>query len=505
MAGIMRLRRLSKTLLKPVVIILVLGLVVGLFYAFPRFGSVNSPVFYKGPSVRVNKVTVSDKDFNEAYFRLMQQYGTYFSDDQIKLTAMDYVIGQELVKQEIKNRKIKVSNEEVEDLLYQIKLYNQIDSEEKMDYLIAQTGAGSLKGLKAMLREILAEQKLYAVLGREAQLEVDEEEIIERYEELETAHILIATTPEVTDEPLSDQEALKKAQEIYQKLQEGADFGELAREYSDDGSNKEQGGRLGRVPLTYFKNAFASEFVEAALKLEVGEYSAPVKTVFGYHLIMVHDKKLAQGERWEQEKERIEDELLANKFLNEKKSEWIQEQRVKHAKIEILDPYLLGYSLGQEGKWVEATLAYEKALKDKRYKKDLKTFLALAEAYKEIEEYDVALGVFARLPKEMQDNFQVDLGKADLYQAKGDLESAKKAFAAAEAKAGDDLNLLYQVLDKLKAAELTAESEALEAKIADLQDKIRQEQEELNRRLEEEQKKIEAEQKQEGIIETPAE
>ena len=94
MAGIMRLRRLSKTLLKPVVIILVLGLVVGLFYAFPRFGSVNSPVFYKGPSVRVNKVTVSDKDFNEAYFRLMQQYGTYFSDDQIKLTAMDYVIGQ---------------------------------------------------------------------------------------------------------------------------------------------------------------------------------------------------------------------------------------------------------------------------------------------------------------------------------------------------------------------------------------------------------------------------
>ena len=121
------------------------------------------------------------------------------------------------------------------------------------------------------------------------------------------------------------------------------------------------------------------------MKLEVGEYSAPVKTVFGYHLIMVHDKKLAQGERWEQEKERIEDELLANKFLNEKKSEWIQEQRVKHAKIEILDPYLLGYSLGQEGKWVEATLAYEKALKDKRYKKDLKTFLALAEAYKEIE------------------------------------------------------------------------------------------------------------------------
>ena len=505
MAGIMRLRRLTTTLLKPVVIILVLGLVVGLFYAFPRFGSVNTPVLYKGPSVRVNKVTISDKDFNDVYFRFMQQYGSFFSEDQIKLSTMEYLIGQELVKQEIEKRKIKVSDQEVDDLLAEIKLYNQIDSEEELEFLIYQTGAGSLKGLKSMLREILAEQKLYTALAKEAQLEVAEEEIVERYEELDTAHILIATSSEVTAEPLSDREALKKAQEIYQKLQEGANFADLAREHSDDGSNKEQGGRLGRVPLSYFKNAFASEFVEAALKLEVGEYSAPVKTQFGYHLITVYDKKLAEGEAWEQEKESIKDDLLANKFLTEKKNEWIQEQRTKHAKIEILDPYLLGYSLAQEGKWVEATLAYEKALKDKRYKKDLKTFLALAEAYQETEEYDAALGVFGRIPKGLQDNFQVDLGKADLYLAKGEQESVKAALAAAEAKAGDDLTLLHQVLAKLKEAELTAETEALEAKIADLQEKIRQEQEEFNRRLEEEQKKLEAEQNQEGIIETPAE
>ena len=265
-----------------------------------------------------------------------------------------------------------------------------------------------------MLRDILAEQKLYIALGKEAQLEVDEQAIIDRYEELETSHILIATNPQVTAEPLSDQEARKKAQEIYQQLQDGADFAALAREHSDDSSNKEQGGRLGRVPLTYFKNAFAAEFVEAALALEVGEYSTPVKTQFGYHLIMVHDKKLAVGEQWEQEKEIIRDDLIANKFLTEKKSEWVQEQRTKHAKIEILDPYLLGYSLAQEGKWVEASLAFEKALKDKRYKKELKTFLALAEVYKELEEYDAALGVFARIPKDLQDNFEVEIGKADL-------------------------------------------------------------------------------------------
>ncbi|MBA2133596.1 peptidylprolyl isomerase [Hydrogenispora sp. UU3] len=505
MAGMMRLRRLTTTLMKPVVIILVLGLVVGLFYYIPRFGDVNTLTLYKGPSARVNKVTLSDRDFNEAYLRFTQQYGTFIGEDQIKLSTMDYLIAKELVNQEIKKRKIKVSDQEVDDLLAEIKLYNQIDSEEELEYLIYQTGAGSLKGLKAMIREILAEQKLYTVLAKEAQMEVDEAEIIDRYEELEPAHILIATSSEVKAEPLSDQEALKKAREIYQKLQEGADFAELAREYSDDASNKEQGGKLGRVPLSYFKMAFASEFVEAALKLEVGEYSEPVKTQFGYHLITVHDKKLAQGAAYEREKEKIRDELLAEKFSAEKKSDWVKEQRTKHAKIEILDPYLLGYSLGQEGKWAEAAMAYEKALKDKRYKNELKTYLALAGAYKEREEYDAALGVFARLPKGLQGNFQVDLEKAALYLAKGEQEKVKAVLTAAEAKAGDNLGNLYQVLEKYKEAELTAEAEALEAKIAELREKIQKEQEELNRRLEEEQKKLEAERNQEGIIETPAE
>lgn len=505
MAGIMRLRRLSKTLLKPIVIILVLGLVVGLFYAFPRLGSVNTLAFYKGPSVRVNGVTVSDKSFNEIYFSYLQQYGSFFSEDMIKLITMEDLIRKELIKQEIDKQKIKVSNQEVEDFLYEIKLLNQIDSEEELDYLIYQVGAGNLKGFKAMLRDVLAEQKLYTLLGKEAQLEVDDEEVVAAYEEIDTSHILIATDPEATGEALSDAEARQKAEALYQQLQEGANFIELAKEHSDDVSNKAKGGRLGRMSLAYFKTAFGPEFVETALELELGKYSAPVKTKYGYHLITVHDKKLAQGEAWERDKEQYRDQLIASKFAAEKKAEWLQEQRMKHAKVEIVDPYLLGYSLTQEEKWAEATLAFEKALKDKRYKKEVKVFLALANAYKETGEYEAALGVFDRLPKELKDNFEIDLEKADVLLAKGDQAGAKAALSAAEAKAGEDLTLLQQVLAVLKTTEFTSETEALEAKIADLQAKIRQEQEEFNRLLEEEQKKREAEQSQQGIIETPAE
>ena len=62
-----------------------------------------------------------------------------------------------------------------------------------MEYLLYQWGVGSLKELKSILRESIAETKLYTVLGKEAQLEVDEKEIVERYEAVEPAHILIAT------------------------------------------------------------------------------------------------------------------------------------------------------------------------------------------------------------------------------------------------------------------------------------------------------------------------
>ncbi|NLM37812.1 MAG: hypothetical protein GX202_06770 [Firmicutes bacterium] len=501
MAGMMRLRRLTTTLLKPVVIILVLGMVVGLFYAIPRLGDARTTALYKGPFARVNKVKLSDQDFNEIYFRLLQQYGTLYGEDEIKLSTLDYLIARELVNQEIKKRKITVSKQEVEELLTWIKLNYQIDSEEKLEYLIYQNGAGSLKEFKEMLRVMLAEQKLNTVLAKEAQLEVDEAAIIEQYEELDLAHILIATNPEITEAPLSDREALKKAQEIYEKLQEGADFAALAQEYSDDRENRDQGGKIGRAPVSYLEMKFTAAFVEAALQLEVGEYSKPVKTGYGYHLITVYDKKLAQGEAYEREKEKIKDNLLAEKFKNEKKSEWVKEQRTKYAKIEILDPYLLGYSLGREGKWAEAALAYEQALTDKRYKNELKTYLALARAYKETKDYDAALLVFARLPKGLQGNFQVDLEKAALYLAKGDREEGKAILTEAEAKAGENLSYLYQVLDKMKEAELTAEAEALEGKIAKLREKAQKEQEELNRRLEEELKKREAEQDQEGIFE----
>lgn len=502
MAGIMSIRRLSKSFLKPVVIILVLGLCIGLFYAIPRFDNVDRSHLYKGPAVRVNGETLKDQEFNEIYSRFQQQFGAYMTEEDMKAQTMEYLIELELVRQAVEDHKVKVSAAEIDQFLGEIKAYNQINTEEELEMLISQVGAGNLKELKEMLREILAEQKLYTLLGKETKLAVTEEEVIENYETMELSHILIATNSQVTEESLSSEAALQRAQNIYRKLQAGENFEDLAREYSHDASNKDQGGLLGTATISYFKSDFVPEFVEAAEKLEVGQYSAPVKTQFGYHLIKMNDKRLAQGEEWEKAKEKISDELYAQKFQTEKRQAWLTNLREKEAKVEILDPSLLGYHLAGKEKWAEAAQAYEKAITDKRYKNDINTFLALADTYKEAKNFEAALEVFTRLPKELVNDFNVPIAKVDIYNAQGQKDQAKQALLEAQAKAGDEIMLLNQVLSKMNELELTSEAKALQEKISTLQAKIQAEQEELNRIIQEEQGRIESQQTE--IIETPS-
>ena len=86
---------------------------------------------------------------------------------------------------------------------------------------------------------------------------------------------------------LSDEEALAKAQEIKKKVDAGADFAELAKTESDDTGTAKTGGDLG----VFTHGRMVPEFEQAAFGAEVGKVTDPVKTPFGYHLILVSDHK----------------------------------------------------------------------------------------------------------------------------------------------------------------------------------------------------------------------
>ena len=95
-------------------------------------------------------------------------------------------------------------------------------------------------------------------------------------------HILIRT-----DELTSDDTAQARLNDIRQRLKDGADFAELARDYSNDTATASNGGDLGWVnPGDMVPN------FEAQLdKLASGEISKPFKTGFGWHIVQVLDRR----------------------------------------------------------------------------------------------------------------------------------------------------------------------------------------------------------------------
>jgi len=110
-------------------------------------------------------------------------------------------------------------------------------------------------------------------------------------EEVKARHILIRMQGSQAPvrpggKDLTDAEALAKAKEVRAKIVAGGNFAELAKAESDDTGSGEQGGDLG----SFGHGAMVAEFEKAAFSQPIGEVSEPVKTAFGYHLILVDSR-----------------------------------------------------------------------------------------------------------------------------------------------------------------------------------------------------------------------
>ncbi|MDM9621553.1 peptidylprolyl isomerase [Rhizobium sp. S96] len=118
-----------------------------------------------------------------------------------------------------------------------------------------------------------------------------------KQEEVHARHILVKTEAE--------------AQDVIKQLDAGKNFAELAKEKSTD-PNKADGGDLG-----YFtKGRMVKEFEDAAFALDKGTYSkTPVKTDFGYHVILVEDKRDAAPPAYDQVKDQVRQLVMRDKYL----------------------------------------------------------------------------------------------------------------------------------------------------------------------------------------------
>ncbi|MBT6340884.1 MAG: peptidyl-prolyl cis-trans isomerase [Desulfobacula sp.] len=99
-------------------------------------------------------------------------------------------------------------------------------------------------------------------------------------QKVEARHILIKVAEDAKEEKVN--EALKRAQDIFDLTVKGEDFEQLAKQYSE-GPTKDNGGYLG----IFDKQSMVKPFADKAFSLGAGEISKPVRTTFGWHLIKV--------------------------------------------------------------------------------------------------------------------------------------------------------------------------------------------------------------------------
>lgn len=104
--------------------------------------------------------------------------------------------------------------------------------------------------------------------------------------QVKVSHIMVRATQGISAE--DSIAARKKIYEIYEQLRKGADWFEMANQYSDDIASKASGGAL----PWFGTGSMIPEFENAAFSLsEEGKFSEPVKTAYGWHIIRLDDKK----------------------------------------------------------------------------------------------------------------------------------------------------------------------------------------------------------------------
>ncbi|MEO6407644.1 MAG: peptidylprolyl isomerase [Burkholderiaceae bacterium] len=128
-------------------------------------------------------------------------------------------------------------------------------------------------------------------------------------------HILIKT-----NEVVSENDARRRLSDLRQRIVNGADFAELARLQSED-STASKGGDLDWV----YRGDTVPEFERAMDELKPGEISQPVKSPFGYHLIQVLDRRVADVSA---ERRRMQArQALRERRADESYQDWLRQLR----------------------------------------------------------------------------------------------------------------------------------------------------------------------------------
>jgi parvulin-like peptidyl-prolyl isomerase len=293
---------------------------------------------------------------------------------QLQSRVIDDLLRKRLIAQEIERRRIVISPTDIDDRteIEWERILRQNNLTEEQAAQILQRQGRTLESFKRELRQAVelhlqTERLRDLVVGpiepTEQELSAYLEEHREDYdtpEEVHARHILIRVPEGASEAEIA--QAKKHIEDIKKELENGADFAELAKKYSQDPGSAPNGGDLG----FFRRGQMVREFEDAAFSLEPGQISDPVRTQFGFHLIKVEEKKPAQHPELAQIRERVLKDYIAAE--RDRRFEQFYAELKAHAKIFIADPVLKVFYLYEHAERLEEARQEYAKLKDPNQK-----------------------------------------------------------------------------------------------------------------------------------------
>jgi foldase protein PrsA len=236
----------------------------------------------------VNGEAITIEEFEEAFSIYKKMYEAQYGEDiwatemeegvtfenYLKSNILENMILEKMMLQEAVKNNISVSDEELEDIMKEYKDYFQDDAE--YSNFLTTNGMTEAFLLNSMKTDETIQRYIDSYMN---ELEISDENLEKHYEEniekfltVRASHILVNSADE--------------AEDILKQLKEGADFSDMAQQYSIDTYSAIEGGDLG----FFGKGQMVAEFEEVAFSLGVGEISEVVPSTFGFHIIKLIEK-----------------------------------------------------------------------------------------------------------------------------------------------------------------------------------------------------------------------
>jgi len=250
--------------------------------------------------------------------------------------VVEQFITDKLLAAEVKQSGIKVSDEEIDHYIGQIKQKNGVNDEQLREAL-KREGVTWEKYRASIRAEVEKAEIMESQVRKKVNITPED---VERYyqlnhkkyvsdERVRLRHILFL----VPEGPDGAKAAMEKASAVGRLLLAGEDCAKLAESYSE-GAGASEGGDIGWIT----RGSLLQEIDDVAFgKLPVGEVSQPVRTSAGIHLIKVETREAGKQIPLANIKEKIKDEVLA-KAIEERFNKWLKSDLRKRHKVDVKLP-----------------------------------------------------------------------------------------------------------------------------------------------------------------------